>query len=155
MADFDDIYWMKKALELAKQAASEDEVPVGALIVVDNQIVGQGYNQREGQKNATLHAEMIAINQACATMGGWRLPNSTLYVTLEPCPMCAGAMLQARINHLVFGAFDYKMGAAGTKINLLQNMGFNHQISIKSSVLAEDSVALLQSFFKAKRQNNK
>ena len=146
-----DNLWMREALRLAEQAARQDEVPVGAVIVVDDKIVGSGYNQREGGRDATLHAEMIAIRQASATMGGWRLPRSTIYVTLEPCPMCAGALVQARVERLVFGAADPKAGAAGTLLNLVCDSRFNHQLLVEGGLLAEESAALLRQFFKQKR----
>ena len=147
-----DIIYMREALRLAEQAAEQDEVPVGAVIVADGQIVGQGFNRREGGRDATLHAEMIAIREACATMGGWRLPRSTMYVTLEPCPMCAGALVQARVERLVFGATDPKAGAAGTVLDLTRHAALNHQLEVEGGLLAEEAVELLQQFFRQKRQ---
>lgn len=148
-----DIQYMRQALALAEQAAAEDEVPVGALIVVGGEVVGRGFNRREYGKDATLHAEMIAIREACRTLGGWRLPHATAYVTLEPCPMCAGAMVQARIERLVYGAPDFKAGAAGTVINIANHAALNHQMLVESGLLADEAVALLRHFFSTKRNS--
>lgn len=147
----EDHMFMNEALIEADRAEAMDEVPVGAVIVVDGKIVGRGYNMKETCKDATLHAEMIALRQACATLGGWRLPNAELYVTLEPCSMCAGAMIQARIKRLVYGAADPKTGAAGSVIDICRNPQFNHQIIVESGLLAEQSSAKLSQFFKKKR----
>lgn len=146
-----DLQYMQQALALAEQAAAQDEVPVGALVVAGGGIVGQGYNQREYGRDATLHAEMIAIREACATMGGWRLPGATLYVTLEPCPMCAGALVNARIERLVFGASDPKAGAAGSVLDITRCAGLNHQLIVERGLLAEEAASLLKSFFARKR----
>ena len=146
-----DILYMREALNLAAQAAQEDEVPVGAIIVADGQIVGRGFNRREGGRDATLHAEIIAIREACATMGGWRLPRSTMYVTLEPCPMCAGALVQARVERLVFGATDPKAGAAGTVLDLTRHAALNHRLEVEGGLLAAEAAELLQQFFRQKR----
>lgn len=150
--EHDDIFYMRQALALAEQAAELDEVPVGALVMVDGIIVGQGFNRREHGRDATLHAEMSAIREACANMGGWRLPRSTIYVTLEPCPMCAGAMVQARIERLVYAAPDSKAGAAGTLLDIVRCPGLNHQLQVKHGVLEEEAAALLKQFFAAKRK---
>lgn len=146
-----DYQYMRQALVLAQKAADEDEVPIGAIVVVGGEIVGSGYNRREYGKDATLHAEMIAIREACQTLGGWRLPHATLYVTLEPCPMCAGALVQARINCLVFGASDPKAGAAGTVLNIADHPNLNHQALVRGGLLAEEAAALLRAFFVRKR----
>lgn len=146
-----DEFYMRQALELAKIARDQDEVPVGALIVAGDKIVGRGYNLRESGRDATFHAEMIAIREACATMGGWRLPGATLYVTLEPCPMCAGAMVNARIERVVFGAYDPKAGAAGSVLDIVNCVGLNHQLAVTSGVLAEESAKMLKDFFARKR----
>ena len=146
-----DLTYMRMALDLARQAANQDEVPIGAVVVSGGEIVGQGYNLREQGKDATLHAEMIAIREACVNMGGWRLPDSTIYVTLEPCPMCAGAMLNARIGRLVYAAKDKKGGAAGSVVDIPGSPGFNHHIEVEGGVLADEAVALLQEFFRRKR----
>ena len=137
-----DLQYMQQALALAEQAAAQDEVPVGALVVAGGEIVGQGYNQREYGRDATLHAEMIAIREACATMGGWRLPGATLYVTLEPCPMCAGALVNAS---------DPKAGAAGSVLDITRCAGLNHQLIVERGLLAEEAAFLLKSFFARKR----
>ena len=142
--------YMQRALELAKIAALEDEVPVGAIVVCDGEIIGEGYNRREMDNNALAHAELEAIYAACRTLGCWRLSNCTLYVTLEPCPMCAGAIINARIQTVVFGAFDPKSGACGSVVNLFE-LPFNHKPNIVSGVLAEESKELLQAFFKRLR----
>lgn len=153
--EHDDIYYMRQALELARQAAELDEVPVGALIVADGHIVGRGYNCRESGRDATLHAELIAIREASATMGGWRLPRSTIYVTLEPCPMCAGAMVQARIERLVYATADPKAGAAGTLLDITRCPGLNHQLEVEGGLLAEEAAVLLKEFFAGKRSAGK
>ena len=150
----DDIHYMQQALELARLAAEQDEVPVGAVIVADGRIVGRGYNCRESGRDATLHAEMIAIREACAEMGGWRLPRSTIYVTLEPCPMCAGAMVQARVERLVYAAPDPKAGAAGTLFDIVRCPYLNHQLEVTGGLLEKEAAALLRQFFAAKRQQS-
>ncbi len=152
MTQEQDLQYMYQALELAEQAVAHDEVPVGALVVAGGKIVGRGYNQREYGRDATLHAEMIAIRAACATMGGWRLPGATLYVTLEPCPMCAGALVNARVERVVFGAYDPKAGAAGSVLDIVRCSGLNHQLEVTGGVLAEESAALLKNFFARKRR---
>jgi tRNA(adenine34) deaminase len=148
----DDFYYMQKALELARRAAKEGEAPVGALLVADGRIVGQGYNQRESGRDATLHAEMIAIRAACAAMGGWRLPRSTMYVTLEPCPMCAGALVLSRVERLVYAAADPKAGAAGTLMDIVRCPELNHRLEVRGGVLEAEAAALLKDFFAAKRK---
>lgn len=146
---------MEEALRLAEEAARQDEVPVGAVIVSAGRVVGRGMNQREQGRDATLHAEMCAIRQACATLGGWRIPNATLYVTLEPCPMCAGALVNARIQRLVYAASDPKAGAAGTVMNIVDHPHLNHRVLIQSGLLEEESIALLRAFFAGKRARQK
>lgn len=146
---------MEEALRLAEEAARQDEVPVGAVIVSAGRVVGRGMNQREQGRDATLHAEMCAIRQACATLGGWRIPNATLYVTLEPCPMCAGALVNARIQRLVYAASDPKAGAAGTVMNIVDHPHLNHRVLIQSGLLEEESIALLRTFFAGKRARQK
>ena len=146
---------MEEALRLAEEAARQDEVPVGAVIVSAGRVVGRGMNQREQGRDATLHAEMCAIRQACATLGGWRIPNATLYVTLEPCPMCAGALVNARIQRLVYAASDPKAGAAGTVMNIVDHPHLNHRVLIQSGLLEEESIALLRAFFAGKRAKQK
>lgn len=142
----DDEYWMAQALELARAARDAGEVPVGCVIVQDGRIVGTGRNRREADRSALKHAEIEAIGQACEACGGWRLWNCTLYVTLEPCPMCAGAILNARIPRVVFGAADPKSGACGSVCDLFA-MPFNHHPQICGGVREAESTALLQSFF--------
>ncbi len=142
----DDLFYMDAALELAREAAREGEVPVGCVIVRDGQIVGRGRNRRETDKTALGHAEIEAISQACQTLGGWRLWECTLYVTLEPCPMCAGAIVNARIPRVVFGATDSKSGACGSVCNLF-SMEFNHHPQVEAGVREEECAALLKEFF--------
>ena len=138
--------YMSMALELARQAMAEGEVPVGCVIVRDGVVVGQGHNRRETEKTALGHAEMEAIAQACRTLGGWRLSGCRLYVTLEPCPMCAGAIINARIPALYYGAKDEKAGCCGSVLNLFEER-FNHHPRIYPGILAEACTALLQEFF--------
>jgi tRNA(adenine34) deaminase len=141
---------MALALELAGKAAAEGEVPVGCVIVRNGVVVGQGYNTREKDQNALAHAELTAISEACRTVGFWRLPDCEMFVTLEPCPMCAGAVINARIKKLVYGASDPKAGACGSVIDLL-SYPFNHKPEVISGVLAAESAALLSGFFKQLR----
>jgi len=150
-----DEYFMKEALKEAHKAYETDEVPIGAVIVRNGEIVGRGYNQKETLKDATLHAEMSAIKDACKNLGGWRLPGCTMYVTLEPCSMCAGALVNARIEKLIIGAPDYKTGACGSVINIVQDEKFNHQIDVRFGVLQEDCSNLLKEFFMKLRNNKK
>ena len=138
--------YMREALALAKEAAAEGEVPVGCVIVRGEEIVGRGRNRRETDKNALAHAEIEAINDACKNLGGWRLWDCTLYVTLEPCAMCAGAILNARIKRVVYGASDKKFGAVRSVCSLF-SMDFNHHPEVESAVLEEASAQLLQAFF--------
>ena len=142
----DDRYYMEQALALAREAAEEGEVPVGCVIVRGQQIVGRGRNRRETQKTALGHAEIEAIADACRNLGGWRLWDCTLYVTLEPCAMCAGAILNARIPRVVFGASDKKYGACGSVCDLF-SMDFNHHPQIEFGLMEEESTKLLQEFF--------
>ena len=138
--------YMQKALELARLAAQDGEVPVGCVIVRGDQIVGRGRNRRETEKTALGHAEIEAIADACRNLGGWRLWDCTLYVTLEPCAMCAGAILNARIKRVVFGARDEKYGACGSVCDLF-SMNFNHHPEVTTGLLAEESAALMEEFF--------
>ena len=142
----DDMVFMEEALALAAEAAAEGEVPVGCVIVRDGVIVGRGRNRREQDKTALAHAECEAIRQACETLGGWRLWECTLYVTLEPCPMCAGAIINARIPKVVYGASDSKCGACGSVCDLF-NMDFNHHPQTVAGVMEEQCAALLTEFF--------
>ena len=142
----DDIVFMQEALALAREAAGEGEVPVGCVIVRKGQIVGRGRNRRETDKTALGHAEIEAISNACKALGGWRLWDCTMYVTLEPCPMCAGAIINARIPKVVCGAKDAKVGACGSVCDLF-SMGFNHHPAITYGTLGEECAALLTDFF--------
>lgn len=142
----EDTVFMDEALALAAEAAAEGEVPVGCVIVRNGEIVGRGRNRREKDKTALGHGEIEAISQACRTLGGWRLWDCTLYVTLEPCPMCAGAIINARIPRVVYGASDTKSGACGSVCNLF-SMEFNHHPQVEKGVREEACAALLQTFF--------
>lgn len=143
--------YMELALKEAQKAFDKGEVPIGAVIVRDQQVIGVGHNLRETTKDATAHAEMIAIENACRNLGGWRLTNSVLYVTIEPCPMCAGAILQSRIDRVVIGAMDPKAGACGSIVNLLQDHRFNHQTEIVTGVMEEVCSDLMKKFFRELR----
>lgn len=147
--------WMQEALALAAQAAQLGEVPVGAVIVKDDRIIGRGYNRRETDRSALSHAEIAAIGEACKTLGAWRLAGCTLYVTLEPCLMCAGAIYQARIDRVVFGAFDAKAGALGSLYKVHEDSRLNHRFVVQGEFFGDASRALLQSFFKARRADAK
>lgn len=142
----DDLYFMDEALKLAAEAAAEGEVPVGCVIVRKGEIVGRGRNRREKDKTALAHAEIEAIGEACARLGGWRLWECTLYVTLEPCPMCAGAIINARIPRVVYGASDSKFGAVGSVCSLF-DMRFNHHPAVESGIREEEAAALMTEFF--------
>ena len=142
---------MGQALELARQAGAAGEVPVGALVVLDGEVVGRGWNQPIGRHDPTSHAEIMALRDAAERLGNYRLPGSTLYVTLEPCAMCAGAIMHARIARVVFGARDPKTGVAGSVIDLFAETRLNHHASVVGGVLAEPCGALLSSFFAARR----
>jgi tRNA(adenine34) deaminase len=151
----DDSYWMGKALNLARKAETIAEVPIGAVIVRDNTIIGRGFNQRESRNDPSAHAEMLAIRQAARKLNAWRLTGTTLYVTLEPCPMCMGAILLARIERIVFGCFDPKGGAAGSLYNLAADPRFNHQAGLTSGIRGEECSALLSDFFRNLRREKK
>ena len=142
----DDLYFMDQALELARQAAAEGEVPVGCVIVRNGEIVGRGRNRRETGRPALGHAEIQAISQACEALGGWRLWEGTMYVTLEPCPMCAGAIINARIPRVVFGASDAKCGACGSVCDLF-SMDFNHHPKVEKGLREQEAAQLLTEFF--------
>ena len=142
---------MRAALELAQQAAEEGETPVGAVVVCDGAIVGTGRNRREQDKNALRHAEIEAIDEACRTLGGWRLWRCELYVTLEPCPMCAGAIINARIPRVWFGAYDTKAGSCGSVVDLF-SLPYNHKPECTGGILEEECAALLRRFFADLRQ---
>lgn len=146
-----DEFFMDQAIELAKEAAKEGEVPVGAVVVIDGKIVGRGRNRRETNKNALAHAEIEAINEACKTLGGWRLWQCDMYVTLEPCPMCTGAIINSRIKRLVYGASDSKAGSCGSVVNLF-SLPYNHKPEVISGLKQEECAALLSDFFKRLRK---
>lgn len=146
-----DEFFMDQAIELAKEAANEGEVPVGAVVVIDGRIVGRGRNRRETDKNALAHAEIEAINEACRTLGGWRLWQCDMYVTLEPCPMCTGAIINSRIKRLVYGASDSKAGSCGSVVNLF-SLPYNHKPEVVSGLKQEECAALLSDFFKKLRK---
>ena len=146
-----DILFMRQALALAQEAADELETPVGAVIVRNGEVIATGKNRRETGKNALYHAEIEAIDNACKKLGGWRLPGCTLYVTLEPCPMCTGAIINARIERVVYGASDAKAGSMGSVIDLTQ-LPYNHKPAVERGVLQEECAALLSSFFKNLRK---
>ena len=145
-----DVQFMAVALDLARQAAADGEVPVGAVVVRDGEIIGRGRNRRESFGNALAHAELEAINEACQHLGGWQLVGCTLYVTLEPCPMCAGAIINARIERLVQGAMNPKAGSCGSLVNLFE-IPYNHRPEIVSGVCADACSALLKDFFRTLR----
>lgn len=145
-----DIFFMQEALRLAREAAEADEVPVGAVVVYEGRIIGAARNRRETDKLATHHAEIVAIEEACRTRGGWRLPDCTLYVTLEPCPMCGGAIVNARIPRVVFGAYDRRAGVFGSAVDF-NTLTFNHRPEVTGGVLADEAAAILTAYFKRKR----
>ena len=147
-----DVAWMRRALQLAQMAAEHGEVPVGAVVVHEGRAVGEGWNRPIESADATSHAEIEAIRAACATLRNYRLGRTTLYVTLEPCVMCCGAIMHARIARIVFGAADPKTGAAGSVVNLFADARLNHHAMVEGGVLAEESVALLRSFFAERRE---
>ena len=146
--------YMKAALRLARKAAEEGEVPVGAVVVCDGQIVGRGRNRREGKKNALHHAEIEAIGKACKKLGGWLLHKCDLYVTLEPCPMCAGAIINARIKTVYYGAPDPKAGSCGTLVNLFA-LPYNHKPAVVAGVLEDECADVLRAFFRALRERRR
>lgn len=148
-------YYMKEALLEAQKALDTGDVPIGAVVVKDSLIIGRGYNKREAENDPTAHAEIIALRQAGSTIGSWRLKGAVLYVTVEPCPMCAGALVMSRIDRVVYGADDPKAGTAGSLLNLLQFPGFNHNVKITAGVLADECSRLMQEFFSSKRKHSR
>jgi len=148
----DDIKYMQMALAEARKAYQRAEVPIGAVVVCNDQVVGRGFNLREQTQDPTSHAEMIALREAAANEASWRLEDCQLYVTLEPCPMCAGAILQSRIKRLVYGASDPKAGAVRSLYQLLDDNRFNHQVEVEAGVLEKESAQLLKDFFRELRQ---
>jgi len=153
--DTQDEFFMKEAIEEAKKAEQLNEVPIGAVLVIDGKIVARAHNLRESEQNAVAHAELLAIDQACKLLGSWRLEESTLYVTLEPCPMCAGAIILSRVKRVVYGAVDPKGGCAGTLMNLLDDNRFNHQSEVTRGVLERECGKILSDFFRKIRERKK
>jgi tRNA(adenine34) deaminase len=158
LSDFQDpivvhVKWMEIALKQAKEAYDSGEIPVGAVIVKDQQIIGQGHNQTEGLTDPTAHAEIIAITAAANTLEDWRLDDCIIYVTKEPCPMCTGAIMNARLNMVVFGCYDEAEGCCGSKYDLASDPVFKNPVIIKGGVMEQESLELLQSFFKSKRNS--
>ncbi|MDN3610742.1 tRNA adenosine(34) deaminase TadA [Vibrio ostreicida] len=150
-----DQYFMRQAIALAEQAESEGEVPVGAVLVKDGEIIAKGWNQSIGHHDATAHAEMQALRQAGQTLMNYRLIDTTLYVTLEPCPMCAGALLHSRVKRVVFGAPDLKAGAAGTVLNLFEHQAAYHYAEVEGGLMEHECREQLQAFFKRRRKEKK
>jgi tRNA(adenine34) deaminase len=150
-----DEYFMNEAIKEAKKAEELNEVPIGAVIVIGGKVISRAHNLRESQQKATAHAELLAIDKACQVMGSWRLEDATLYVTLEPCPMCSGAILLSRVKRVVYGAADPKGGVAGTFMNLLQDERFNHQSEVTKGVLESECGTLLSSFFRGIRERRR
>jgi len=148
----DDIFFMEKAYEQAQRAYKEMETPIGCVIVYEDKIIGSGRNLRNTKKNPLYHAEIIAINEAAAFLGDWRLEGTTIYVTVEPCPMCAGAIIQARIKRLVFGALNKKAGCAVSIVNLFEQQGLNHMVEVTGGCLGEKTAALMSGFFEDLRK---
>ena len=147
--------FMKQAVKQAKKAYDKLETPIGCVIVREDKIIARGYNKRNMKKNTLAHAEILAINKASKVLGDWRLEDCTMYVTLEPCPMCAGAIVQARIPRVVIGSMNPKAGCAGSVLNLLQQDGLNHQVEITKGVLAEECSGLMTGFFRELRKKKK
>lgn len=150
-----DIYFMQLAIEEAKKAEAIQEVPIGAVIVLDGEVISVAHNLRETEQRSIAHAELLAIDEACKKLGTWRLEDATLYVTLEPCPMCAGGVVLSRIKRVVYGASDPKGGCAGTLMNLLTDERFNHQCEVVPGVLEEECGTLLTIFFRELRKKRK
>ncbi|MBR4182647.1 MAG: tRNA adenosine(34) deaminase TadA [Lachnospiraceae bacterium] len=146
--------YMREALKLARKAYALDETPIGAVIVKDGRIIARGYNRRNTDKSSIAHAEITAIKRACKVTGDWRLEGCEMYVTLEPCQMCAGALVQCRIDKVYIGAMNKKAGCAGSVINLLDIAGFNHQVEIETGILGDECSELMSSFFRELRKRN-
>ena len=151
----DDRGFMRMALEEARLAAGEGEIPVGAVLVKDGKVLAREHNRREATGNPLDHAELLALQAAASRLGNWRLEGSTLYVTLEPCPMCAGALVQARAGRLVFGARDLKLGAAGSRYNLVHDETTHHRLDITDGIMEDECREILRGFFEARRGGNK
>ena len=146
-----DLQMMSRALALAEQAALANEVPIGAVVCLEGQVLAEAHNQREGDSDPTAHAEIVALRRAAAAVGSWRLDGCTMVVTLEPCPMCAGALVNARVSRLVYGAADPKMGCVDTLAQLCTDRRFNHRLEVVAGVMTEDCAGVLQRFFQARR----
>ncbi|WP_027274115.1 tRNA adenosine(34) deaminase TadA [Leminorella grimontii] len=155
MSRDNDENWMRYALQLAERADEEGEIPVGAVLVLDNRIIGEGWNRPIGRHDPTAHAEIAALRQGGETLQNYRLLGATLYVTLEPCIMCAGAMVHSRISRLVYGASDFKTGAAGSLIDILGHPAMNHKVEVTAGVLAETCSSRLSDFFRRRREEIK
>ena len=151
----EDEKYMKEAIRQAKKAYAMEETPIGCVLVHDGKIIARGYNKRNKKKNTLAHAELIVINKASRVLGDWRLEECTMYVTLEPCPMCAGAIVQARIPKVVIGSMNPKAGCAGSVLNLLEMQEFNHQVEVERGVLQEECSAMLSGFFRELREKKK
>lgn len=150
-----DEYYMQLAIEEAKKAAARGEIPIGAVLVAGGEVISAAHNMRETWHDATAHAEMIAIIEACALLERWRLNDATMYVTVEPCPMCAGAIVNSRIKRLVYGCPDVKAGAAESIFNVVSNPNLNHTVEVTSGVCEEECAAVIKNFFKKRREENK
>lgn len=146
--------WMQKALLQAQAAARHGEVPVGAVVIKEGRVIARAHNRRESGQDPTAHAEILALRRAARKLGGWRLSGCTLVVTMEPCPMCAGAAVNARIDRIVFGAYDEKAGCCGTILDVTGEPSFNHRCTVTGGVLEQDCRAVLQDFFRQRRKNN-
>ena len=147
--------YMSQALKEAKKAYEKDEIPVGAIIVKNNKIIARAHNLKESKKNAICHAEILAIQKACKKLNSWRLNDCQMYVTLEPCSMCAGALINSRIDKVYIGTLDEKTGACGSKLNLLNDYKFNHKVEIEKNILKEDCEKILKDFFENLRKRKK
>lgn len=148
----DDNYYMGLALLEARQAYSLGEIPIGAVLVVDDEVVASAHNMRETWHDATAHAEVIVIREACQRLGRWRLTGATIYVTIEPCPMCAGALVMSRVDRLVYGSSDYKAGAVESIFNVVQHDALNHRLAVTAGVRAQECSALMKDFFRERRK---
>ena len=155
METFDDEYWMRQALALALDADARNEVPVGALIVRDGVLIGKGFNQPISESDPTAHAEIVALREAAQEVDNYRLPNATMYVTVEPCAMCAGAIIHARLARLVYGAAEPKAGAVCSHLQLFDQAQMNHKVAWQGGVLAEESATVVQAFFTRRREEKK
>lgn len=155
MTDFTPEYYMKVALKEAEKAYKKDEVPIGAVIVKGGKVIARAHNLRESSNQAIAHAEILAIQKACKKLGAWRLENCDLYVTLEPCAMCTGAIINSRIKNLFIGAMDLKSGTVGSKLNLLKDYKFNHTVDVQTGILQEECSNILSEFFKDLRKRKK